>query len=61
MPLTHDTGWFKSTSFGANDNCVEVRLTAANVGVRDSKDPLSRPFWVRPAAWSTFLTQFIGR
>lgn len=35
-----DTGWFKSTrSGGANDNCVEVRITDVATYVRDSKNP----------------------
>ena len=34
-----DTGWFKSTRSGSNDEgCVEVRLTEDAVGVRDSKN-----------------------
>lgn len=35
-----DTGWFKSTrSGGANENCVEVRITEVATYVRDSKNP----------------------
>ncbi|NYH80193.1 hypothetical protein FHR84_003542 [Actinopolyspora biskrensis] len=35
-----DTGWTKSSySAAAGDNCVEVRLTATGVGVRDSENP----------------------
>ncbi len=35
-----DTGWFKSTrSGGANDACVEVRVTDVATHVRDSKNP----------------------
>lgn len=35
-----DTGWFKSTrSGGAQENCVEVRITDGATYVRDSKNP----------------------
>ncbi|MFD0199302.1 MULTISPECIES: DUF397 domain-containing protein [Saccharothrix] len=52
-----DTGWFKSSrSAGANDACVECRITADHgVGVRDSKNPAGGTLWVGSAAWSGFL------
>jgi len=31
------TGWRKSMRSGGDDNCVEVNVTDARVGVRDSK------------------------
>ncbi|WP_258718627.1 DUF397 domain-containing protein [Saccharopolyspora gloriosae] len=49
-----DTGWFQSSrSAAASDNCVEVRITADEVGVRDSKEragavvAFARPAWAR--------------
>lgn len=49
-------GWFSSSySAAASDNCVEVRLAAVHIGVRDSKDR-SGPALVLPsAAWSRLL------
>ena len=42
-----DTGWFKSTrSGGANEDCVEVRITEDSVGVRDSKNQAGLSFAV---------------
>ncbi|MGQ0775729.1 MAG: DUF397 domain-containing protein [Pseudonocardiales bacterium] len=48
---THD-GWFKSSYSSADsDNCIELRISAGHVGVRDSKNPdgailnLSRDKW----------------
>lgn len=53
---SRDTGWFKSTaSVAGNDTCVEVRLLATAVGVRDSKNPGVGAFWVSPDAWRSFL------
>ncbi|MBQ6639567.1 MAG: DUF397 domain-containing protein [Saccharopolyspora sp.] len=50
-------GWFKSSySAAASDNCVEVRLSADHVGVRDSKDRSGPPLVVPVAAWNSFLT-----
>lgn len=52
----HDTGWFKSSfSGGANEACVEVRITDAAVGVRDSKNPAGPSFSVPPANWQAFV------
>jgi hypothetical protein len=51
-----DTGWFKSTrSGGANEGCVEVRLTEVAVGVRDSKNVTGPAFRFAPGQWRTFL------
>ena len=33
-----DTGWFKSSrSSGGSDNCVEVRISSGEVGVREDR------------------------
>ena len=55
--MTFDTGWYKSSfSTSGNASCVEVRIIGTRaVGLRDSKAPAARPFWVRPAAWSSCL------
>ena len=51
-----DTGWFKSSySAGSNDACVEVRLTASAVGIRDSKNPQGPALRVPLARWNDFL------
>lgn len=51
-----DTGWFKSSrSGGANEGCVEVRITEAEVGVRDSKNAGGPVFDFRPTAWRRFV------
>ncbi|TDD49875.1 DUF397 domain-containing protein [Saccharopolyspora elongata] len=57
MPrLARDTGWFKSSrSAAASDNCVEVRLLAGSVRVRDSKAPEDGVLSFGSAAWRTFL------
>lgn len=52
-----DTGWFKSSfSGGANETCVEVRITDVTVGVRDSKNASGPAFSFEPANWRAFLT-----
>jgi len=52
----HDTGWFKSTRSGSNDEgCVEVRLTDRAVGVRDSKNVTGPMFAFTPANWRSFV------
>lgn len=55
------TGWFKSSrSTGSSDNCVEVRLSAGSVKVRDSKAPDDGVLSFRTAAWSAFLGSLKG-
>ncbi len=50
------TGWFKSSySGGADDNCVEVRFTVSEVGVRDSKNPDAATLHITPTTWTAFL------
>ncbi|EWC62676.1 hypothetical protein UO65_2028 [Actinokineospora spheciospongiae] len=57
MTLVRDTGWFKSArSGGANENCVEVRITASATGVRDTKNRTGGVLSLRSAAWGTFVT-----
>jgi hypothetical protein len=52
-----DTDWFKSSrSSGGSDNCVEVRLTANEVGVRDSKARTAGTLHLTPTAWASFTT-----
>jgi hypothetical protein len=56
-----DTGWFKSTrSGGANEGCVEVRLTEVSVGVRDSKNVTGPAFRFTPGEWRTFVAAAKG-
>ena len=53
-----DTGWFKSSFSGAaNESCVEVRITEAEVGVRDSKNAAGPSFSVPPASWRAFVAR----
>ncbi|PWW54177.1 DUF397 domain-containing protein [Actinokineospora spheciospongiae] len=57
MALVRDTGWFKSTrSGGANEGCVEVRITPSTTGVRDTKNRTGGALSLRSAAWGTFVT-----
>ncbi|MFJ9434772.1 DUF397 domain-containing protein [Streptomyces sp. NPDC101490] len=52
--------WFKSSHSGGDGNsCVEVadaRTVHTTVGVRDSKDPGGPALWMRPGAFSSFVT-----
>jgi len=51
-----DTGWFTSSfSGGANESCVEVRITEVAVGVRDSKNSSGPAFSFAPAGWRAFV------
>jgi uncharacterized protein DUF397 len=52
-----DTGWFTSSFSGAaNEACVEVRITEAGVGVRDSKNASGPAFSFARTDWRTFLS-----
>ncbi|MGH7869256.1 MAG: DUF397 domain-containing protein [Candidatus Dormibacteraceae bacterium] len=54
--MCRNTGWFKSShSDSGNDNCVEVRITADQIGIRDSKAPATGGFSVAATAWTAFL------
>ncbi|GAA3458796.1 DUF397 domain-containing protein [Saccharothrix longispora] len=37
--MTTRQNWRKSTHSGSQENCVEVAMTTATVGIRDSKRP----------------------
>lgn len=53
-----DSGWFKSSrSSGASDNCVEVRISAHTVGVRDSKERSGPAFAFSLSTWGAFLAE----
>ncbi|MET0133535.1 MAG: DUF397 domain-containing protein [Kibdelosporangium sp.] len=56
LGAAHDTGWVKSSqsSAGSND-CVEVRLTATAIRVRDSKNRSGPEVHFDPTAWRAFL------
>ncbi|WP_330290809.1 DUF397 domain-containing protein [Streptomyces sp. NBC_00576] len=49
------TTWFKSSYSGQNGECIEVRLRAAGIDVRDSKNPCGMAVAVGAAAWVVFL------
>lgn len=53
-----DRGWFKSSRSSSNANCVEVRFTKGEVGIRDSKDPNGAALAFDAEAWSDFLRTF---
>ena len=56
MALVRDTGWFKSTRSGAaNEGCIEVRITASAIGVRDTKNRTGGSLSLRNADWGTFV------
>ncbi|MCX2731673.1 DUF397 domain-containing protein [Saccharopolyspora sp. NFXS83] len=51
-----DTGWFKSSrSSGGSDNCVEVRLPARAVSVRDSKEAGGPVLAFSSMSWAVLL------
>ncbi|WJK36586.1 DUF397 domain-containing protein [Solwaraspora sp. WMMA2065] len=49
-------GWFTSSRSSENAACVEVRLSADTIGVRDSKDRSGPALAFDPSAWTGFLT-----
>jgi len=50
-----DQTWRKS-SYSANEpTCVETRLVAATVGVRDTKDRVRATVAFTPGVWQTFV------
>lgn len=60
--MERDTGWFKSSRSTAGSNgCVEVRLTEAAVGVRDSKNADGPRLEFAARGWKAFLAQVGSR
>ncbi|WP_370943726.1 DUF397 domain-containing protein [Amycolatopsis sp. cg5] len=58
--MKSDAGWRKSSYSGSgSDDCVEVRLTADVIGVRDTKDRASGALMVSSAAWEAFLRHIL--
>jgi hypothetical protein len=50
-----ESAWRKSSySGGTNGNCVEIALTTALVGVRDTKDPDGGRLSFPASAWRAF-------
>lgn len=52
---TPDHDWFKSSRSASNAACVEVRVTAGTIGVRDSKHPDGPALAFGPTAWTGFI------
>ncbi|MFB9234254.1 DUF397 domain-containing protein [Plantactinospora siamensis] len=53
-PQPRRSGWHKSSHSGDNGACVEVRVAAAEVGVRDSKDAAGPVLRFPAASWAAF-------
>ncbi|NEA28135.1 DUF397 domain-containing protein [Actinomadura bangladeshensis] len=51
------TRWRKSTRSGGTGDCVEVADLAANVGVRDSKDPDAQHLAFALNTWTAFVAE----
>ncbi len=47
--------WFKSKHSSSSQGCVEVALTSANAGVRDSKDRNGGALIFDTQQWKSFL------
>ena len=48
--------WRKSSRSGGQSNCVEIPDNmAANIAVRDSKDPDGPTLAIAPVAWASFV------
>lgn len=57
-----ETGWRKSSrSTTPTEQCVEVRLTDAVVGVRDSKNVTGPAFEFAPVQWRAFVVSLTAR
>ncbi|WP_129767955.1 DUF397 domain-containing protein [Streptomyces sp. L-9-10] len=48
--------WVKSSFSSGGDNCVEVAVTNATTGIRDSKIPHGPRIAVTTTAFTTFLS-----
>jgi len=48
-------GWRKSSRSGNQGNCVEVRIVAGGVEVRDSKNPTGPVLRFTAAEWVAFV------
>jgi hypothetical protein len=48
-------GWFKSSFSQGSDECVEVKMSAGRVAVRDSKNP-NGPTLTGLVMWSSLIT-----
>lgn len=51
------TQWRKSSFSNANDDCVEVALEPAEVGVRDSKDLQGGELHLSAASWAALVRE----
>jgi hypothetical protein len=47
--------WFKSSRSAGNGACVEVAITPAYIGIRDSKNATGPALAVDRHAWSEFI------
>lgn len=48
-------GWFKAVASNPTAKCVEVNITATQIGVRDSKHPDAGVLRFTPDEWACFL------
>lgn len=53
--------WRKSSYSGEGQDCVEVRVRRATVGVRDSKDPDGGFFELPAAGWQALTAALRSR
>ncbi|NNH75125.1 DUF397 domain-containing protein [Nocardia uniformis] len=53
--------WYKSTQSPQANECVEVFLDDARVGVRDSKNPGGPELFFSGAAWDAFLASGVWK
>ena len=52
--------WIKASASNDQGSCVEVRLGATVVDVRDTKDRTREPISFRAAAWDAFIAGVKG-